>query len=87
MSITKRPTHTALAEFVAGAPDAFVEQKPVPTHTKTGKPGRPTKAEKPVQISIALPAELLAEVDQAAGALSISRAAFMKQALAKALQA
>jgi len=87
MSITKRPvSKAALAQFVAGAPDAAAEAQAVAQPAKTGKPGRPAKAEKPVQISIALPAELLAEVDQAANALSISRAAFMKQALAKALQ-
>jgi len=86
MSITKRPTNKSIEEFINAAPDGAAARQPAPQVTKTGKPGRPAKAEKPVQISIALPAELLAEVDQAANALSISRAAFMKQALAKALQ-
>jgi len=55
--------------------------------TRCGKPGRPAKAEKPVQISIALLADLLADVDQAANALSILRVAFMKQALMRAVMA
>ena len=45
----------------------------------------PAKAEKPVQISMSLPADLLADVDRPAEALSISRAAFVKQALSRAV--
>lgn len=87
MSITKRPvSKAALAQFVAGAPDAAAETQAVAHPAKTGKPGRPAKVEKPVQISMSLPADLLANVDRQAEALSISRAAFVKQALSKALQ-
>lgn len=71
---------------MTGAPDAAAEAKPVAHPAKTGKPGRPAKAEKPVQISMSLPADLLADVDRQAEALCISRAAFVKQALSKALQ-
>ena len=86
MSITKRPSTKSVEAFIAGAPDAAAEAKAVAHPAKTGKPGRPAKAEKPVQISMSLPADLLADVDRQAEALSISRAAFVKQALSKALQ-
>ena len=42
---------------------------------------------KQLQITFALPAELLVKVDAAADSLSISRAAFIKQALTRAVQA
>ncbi len=87
MSITKRPSNKSIENFINSAPDGVAARPPAPQVTKTGKPGRPAKAEKPVQISIALPAELLAGVDQAAAALNISRAAFIKHALSRAVVA
>lgn len=75
MSIIKRPQtkseETAIDAFIAGAPDA----KPVPA-------GKPAK----VAISLQLPADLLAKVDAAAGALALSRAGYIKQALARSVQ-
>jgi predicted transcriptional regulator len=44
-------------------------------------------AGKQAQITFALPPELLDKVDHMAGSLSISRAAFIKQALTRAVKA
>jgi hypothetical protein len=85
VTITKRPSSKSVADFIAGAPDAAAVQKAGAQPLKTGKPGRPVKAEKPVQISMTLPADLLANVDRQAEALSISRAAFVKQVLSRAV--
>lgn len=87
MTNTKRSNKPALAAFVAGAPDAAAEAKPMAHPSKTGKPGRPAKAEKPTQISMSLPADLLADMDRQAVALRISGAAFIKQALSRAVMA
>lgn len=59
-------------KFIAGAPDAPKADKGIPTG-------------KQVQISLAMPRELLDKVDTAARALALSRASFIKQALAKAV--
>lgn len=51
-------------------------------------PAHPRKmAGKQAQITFALPPELLDKVDNMANSLSISRAAFIKQALTRAVQA
>jgi hypothetical protein len=75
MSITKRPDPEAIARFIAGAPDS----KPMPAEAKA----KPTKT----AISLQLPTDLLARVDEAAAALSLTRSGFIKQALARAVQA
>lgn len=92
MSITKPPKkpdalttrqvdEAALARIVAAAPDATDEEKKAaPKHGRV-------MAGKQAQISFALPIELLNKVDEAAGSLSISRAAFIKQALTRAVRA
>jgi hypothetical protein len=92
MGITKPPKkpdapasrqvdEAALARIVAAAPDATAaEKKAAPAHGRK-------MAGNQAQISFALPVELLNKVDEAASALSISRAAFIKQALARAVQA
>ena len=43
--------------------------------------------EPPVPISLTMPRELLARIDRAARRLSITRAAYIKQALSKAVNA
>ncbi len=86
MPITKRPSERKIEDFINNAPDGTAARNQELQITRTGKPGRPVKAEKTVQITISLSARLLVEVDQAADALSISRAAFMRQAFTKALQ-
>ena len=75
MSITRRPTAKSADAFIAGAPDA----QTAPTEAKT----KPTKT----AISLLLPTDLLARVDEAAAALSLTRSGFIKQALARAVQA
>lgn len=63
----------AVEKFIAGAPDAAKADKGTPSG-------------KQVQISLAMPRELLEAVDAAARALALSRAAYIKQALAKAVK-
>lgn len=71
----------ALARIVAGAPDATPEERRAATkHTRK-------MAGNQAQITFALPPELLDRVDNMAESLSISRAAFIKQALTRAVNA
>jgi hypothetical protein len=71
----------ALARIVAGAPDATPEERrAVNKHTRK-------MAGHQAQITFALPPELLDRVDNMAESLSISRAAFIKQALTRAVNA
>jgi hypothetical protein len=95
MTITRRPTpaaasttkpvdEVALAKFIAGAPDAAPPVAAAPP----AAPAHPRKmAGKQAQITFALPPELLDKVDHMAESLSISRAAFIKQALTRAVLA
>jgi len=94
-NITRRPTpaaapvakpvnEAALAKFIAGAPDAA----PAVTAAPPAAAAHPRKmAGKQAQITFALPPELLDKVDNMANSLSISRAAFIKQALTRAVNA
>lgn len=94
MKITRRPTPAAapatkpvneatLAKFIAGAPDAA----PAVTAAPPAAPAHPHKmAGKKAQITFALPPELMDKVDHMANSLSISRAAFIKQALTRAVK-
>lgn len=71
----------ALARIVASAPDATPEErKAANKHTRK-------MAGNQAQITFALPPELLDRVDNMAESLSISRAAFIKQALTRAVNA
>ena len=95
MAITKPPKKTtlptaatpgkvdeaALARIVAGAPDATPEERQA-----ANKHGR-KMAGNQTQITFALPPELLDKVDNMANSLSISRAAFIKQTLTRAVVA
>lgn len=79
MGITRRPAAKSADAFINAAPDASATQSAsatVKTHRMTGKQ---------VAISLALPPDLLSKVDEAARTLSISRAAFMKQAISRAV--
>jgi hypothetical protein len=94
-NITRRPSpatapaakpvnEAALAKFIAGAPDAA----PAAAESPPVAPAHPRKmAGKQAQITFALPPELLDKVDHMAESLSISRAAFIKQALTRAVNA
>jgi hypothetical protein len=91
-NIVRRPTPTAakpvdegaMSKFIAGAPDAARVASKAPLASKT-------KCIKMIghqaQITLALPPELLDKVNHMAGSLSISRAAFIKQALTRAVNA
>jgi hypothetical protein len=65
------------AAFIAGAPDA---KAPAPV-----KPGGVMRGNKR-QITLTLPPTLLPQVDQAAEALGISRAAWITMTISKALR-
>lgn len=86
MAIVRRPASTVQKtadDFIQGAPDAAsaVAAPPFTPITKGVQQG------KQAQISLAMPPELLAKVDAAADRLSISRAAFMKMAITRAIDA
>ena len=91
MAITRRPPvaakpatvdQAAAERFIKGAPDAAIVAPAVPAEAAS----KVVKGHQ-VQISFALPAELLNKVDAASDSLSISRAAFIKQALTRAVNA
>lgn len=93
MAITKRPPVTAAKptidpaaadRFISGAPDAApAAAAPAPVAVARSNVIKGNQ----VQVSFALPGDLLVKVDQAADNLSISRAAFIKQALSRAVMA
>jgi hypothetical protein len=73
----------ALAKFIAGAPDAA----PAAAEAPPVAPAHPRKmAGKQAQITFALPPELLDKVDHMAESMSISRAAYIKQAISKKIE-
>ena len=85
MAIVKRPTHPTTSgrtaeAFIQGAPDAATDSadSPVNQGVIQGKQR---------QVSLAMPPELLAKVDEAARKLSLTRAGFMKLALTRAVAA
>lgn len=79
MGITRRPASISAEDFINSAPDSSATQ----SASATAKTYRLTG--KQVAISLALPPDLLSKVDEAARTLSISRAAFMKQAISRAV--
>jgi hypothetical protein len=84
MTIIKRPVSASpksADDFIRGAPDAKARAPTVTPITKGVRQGNQA------QISLAMPPELLAKVDAAAARLSISRAAFMKMAITRAIDA
>jgi hypothetical protein len=92
MPIVKRPGAStdkttmdpaAAERFINAAPDAA----PAPAAAAAPVARSKVVVGKQLQVTFALPADLLIKVDQAAEDLSISRAAFIKQALARAVQA
>jgi hypothetical protein len=77
-----QPAH----EFVAVPVDSSQQQNK--EHFLKTSSTRVKRAKTPqVAITLTLPPELLAKVDEAADTLSISRAAFIKQALTRAVVA
>jgi hypothetical protein len=80
MTITKIPQKKTADAFISGAPDGA---KTVPEAVGTGRAMRGNQA----QITLTLPPDLLAKANAAAEQLSISRAAFFKLAITRAVQA
>ena len=80
-NITRRPAAKSADAFINAAPDATAT-KPAAAPAKTNRMKGNQMA-----ITFTLPPELLAKVDEAADSLSISRAAFIKQALTRAVVA
>lgn len=82
MTIVKRPNaknaDAAISAFIAGAPDAGKAE---------AAPKAPAGKQARIMITVGMPEALLAEVDEAARALSLTRSGFIKQALARAVQA
>lgn len=90
MAITRRPPAAAKKATVdQAAAERFIKGAPDATQTQAAQPAAASNIVKghQVQISFALPPELLIKVDAAADSLSISRAAFIKQALTRAVVA
>ena len=75
-NITRRPVTNSADAFINAAPDA--PAAPAKTIRKAGNQ---------VVISLAMPPELLQQLDQAAQSSNISRAAFIKHALSRAVVA
>ena len=85
MAIIKRPIHPTASNktaeaFIQGAPDAVTA-----TADTTASQGVIQGRQR--QVSLAMPPELLAKVDEAARKLSLTRAGFMKLALTRAVEA
>lgn len=85
MAIVKRPVHQPTSSktaeaFIQGAPDAATATVDAPTN-------QGVMQGKQRQVSLAMPPELLAKVDEAARKLSLTRAGFMKMALTRAIEA
>ncbi len=80
----KNIDEAALAKFIGGAPEAApaaADAQPAARKKRIKMKGHQA------QITFALPIELLDKVDDMAMGLSISRAAFIKQALTRAVNA
>jgi len=76
-NIKRRPVNQTADAFINGAPDAAATTAtPAKSIRKVGNQ---------VAISLAMPPELLDQIDQAAAASNISRAAFIKHALSRAV--
>ena len=87
MAIVKRPQTNnqntkSVDDFIGGAPDSVQAAKvAAPAHKARVMKGHQA------QITLALPVDLLERANAMADKLSISRAAFMKQAITRAVDA
>lgn|SRR5574343_1480416 len=93
MSITKPPSKSAspsaflsrqdqITSYINQAPDGKASEASPPPLTVSG-----IKTGKQLQVSIAMPPELLQRIEHRSKELSITRAAFIKMAVTKALEA
>ena len=85
MAIVKRPAHPTTPSRTA---EAFIQGAPDAATASTDSPAsQGVMLGKQRQVSLAMPPELLAKVDEAARKLSLTRAGFMKLALTRAVEA
>ncbi len=80
MTIIKQPVKKTADTFISGAPDAQIVGTDAPG---AGRAMRGNQA----QITLTMPLDLLAKANAAANRLSISRAAFFKLAITRAVHA
>jgi hypothetical protein len=86
MAIVKRPQTKSVDAFISGAPDS-VHAAAEPAAAVAEETIKRVMLGKQAQISLAMPLELLARIDEQAARLSISRAAYIKQAVSRAVNA
>lgn len=89
MAIVKRPQTKSVDAFISGAPDALpgaTERAAAPAAAVVEETIKRVMLGKQAQISLAMPLELLARIDEQAARLSISRAAYIKQAMSRAVE-
>lgn len=84
MSIVKRPPKKSVDDFIQGAPDS-VPAATAPAAEVADETIKRVMLGKQAQISLAMPLNLLARIDEQAARLSISRAAYIKQAVSRAV--
>ena len=85
MSIVKRPGKKSVDDFIQGAPDAAPDEA-APAAAVADETIKRVMLGKQTQISLAMPLDLLARIDEQAARLSISRAAYIKQAVSRAVE-
>ncbi len=81
MATVKRPQTKSVDVFIKGAP-----QLAAPAAVVADETIKRVMLGKQAQISLAMPLELLARIDEQAARLSISRAAYIKQAVSRAVE-
>ena len=84
MAVVKRPQTKSVDDFIKGAPDA--PEVAAPAAAVADEAIKRVMLGKQAQISLAMPLELLARIDEQAARLSISRAAYIKQAVSRAVE-
>ena len=85
MAIVKLPQKISADDFIKGAPDAAPEMA-APAAAVADETIKRVMLGKQAQISLAMPLELLAMIDDQAARLSISRTAYIKQAVRRAVE-
>ena len=85
MSIVQRPGKKSVDDFIKGAPDSITTAA-APAAAVADETIKRVMLGKQAQISLAMPLDLLARIDEQAARLSISRAAYIKQAVTRAVE-
>ena len=92
MAIVKRPPTPAqntksVDDFISGAPDAVAAAPAVTAAAEAPAPKSRVMKGNQAQITLTIPVDLLDRASAMADHLSISRAAFMKMAITRAVEA